>query len=51
MAGFADRIQALSAFAKDKTAIVGLSTTGSFNVLAMTKVVIWKRNWLSDLSR
>ena len=33
MAGFADRIQALSAFAKDKTAIVGLSTSGSFNVL------------------
>lgn len=33
MSGFADRISALSAFAEGKTAIVGLVTSGSFNVL------------------
>lgn len=33
MAGFAGRIAALSDFAADKTAIVGLCTSGSFNVL------------------
>lgn len=33
MAGFAQRIAALSAFAADQTAIVGMCTSGSFNVL------------------
>ncbi len=33
MAGFADRVAALAAFAEGKSAIVGLSTSGSFNVL------------------
>ena len=33
MAGFASRIAALSEFAADKTAIVGMCTSGSFNVL------------------
>ena len=33
MAGFDGRIAALSAFAADKTAIVGMCTSGSFNVL------------------
>lgn len=33
MSGFDSRIQALSDFAKDKTAIIGMATSGSFNVL------------------
>lgn len=33
MAGFDSRIEALAAFAEGKTAIVGLCTSGSFNVL------------------
>ena len=33
MSGFAERISALGAFAAGKTAIVGLSTSGGFNVL------------------
>ena len=33
MAGFDERIAALNAFAEGKTAIVGLVTSGSFNVL------------------
>ncbi|HIT00474.1 MAG TPA: ABC transporter substrate-binding protein [Candidatus Faecaligallichristensenella faecipullorum] len=33
MAGFADRISALQEISKDKTAIVGLVTSGGFNVL------------------
>lgn len=33
MAGFASRIEALSAAAKDKTAIIGLCTSGGFNIL------------------
>lgn len=33
MAGFDSRIQALAAFAEGKTAIVGMCTSGSFNVL------------------
>ena len=33
MAGFDARIKALSAFAAGKTAIVGMSTSGGFNVL------------------
>lgn len=33
MADFSSRIEALSAIAKEKTAIVGMSTSGSFNVL------------------
>lgn len=33
MAGFDDRIAALAAFAEGKTAIVGMCTSGSFNVL------------------
>lgn len=33
MADFADRIDALAAFAEGKTAIIGLCTSGSFNVL------------------
>lgn len=33
LAGFDSRISALADFAKDKTAIVGMTTSGSFNVL------------------
>lgn len=33
MADFDGRIEALSAFAKDKTAIIGMTTSGSYNVL------------------
>lgn len=33
MSGFDSRIQKLAKFAKDKNAIIGLSTSGSFNVL------------------
>lgn len=33
MAEFSERIEALSAIAKDKTAIVGMATSGSFNLL------------------
>ena len=33
MSGFDTRIEALAAFAADKTAIVGMCTSGSFNVL------------------
>lgn len=33
MTDFDSRIETLAAFAKDKTAIVGLSTSGSFNIL------------------
>lgn len=33
MDGFDSRIDALAAFAKDKTAIIGMCTSGSFNVL------------------
>ena len=36
MAGFDARIEALAAFAEGKNAIVGLCTSGSFNILAAT---------------
>jgi len=39
MSGFDTRIEALAAFAADKTAIVGMCTSGSFNVLGRCSII------------